>query len=31
VESLLSRARARLRTLLGTHFALTPQPGGANS
>jgi RNA polymerase sigma-70 factor (ECF subfamily) len=31
VESLLSRARARLRTLLGSHFALTPQPGGANS
>jgi RNA polymerase sigma-70 factor (ECF subfamily) len=31
VESQLSRARARLRTLLGPYFAPTPHPGGANS
>jgi RNA polymerase sigma-70 factor (ECF subfamily) len=30
VESRLSRARARLRTLLGPYFAPTPQHGGAS-
>jgi RNA polymerase sigma-70 factor (ECF subfamily) len=29
VESQLSRARARLRTLLGPYLATAPQPGGA--
>ena len=31
VESHLSRARARLRTLLGPYFAPAPQAGGASS
>jgi RNA polymerase sigma-70 factor (ECF subfamily) len=31
VESLLSRARARLRTLLGPYFTPAPQHGGASS
>ncbi len=31
VESQLSRARARLRTLLGPYFAPTPHPGNASS
>jgi RNA polymerase sigma factor (sigma-70 family) len=31
VESMLSRARARLRTLLGPYFALAPQRGGASA